>query len=1353
MIPSAINSDYPKFVPNQVLTSDNLNDLFGYLDEQQRITRTNLTGIGIVCGLQVKTGSDANGDYIIIMKGTGVTSAGYLVTVPEIKYHHYNKFDAVKCQYYDRFVNIGAKEQKMPLWELKQLGESETEDNPFKKLNNPAGFLNNKVVMLFVELLVTNNKNCDPNSCDDKGTTVQVNFRPLLVSKADAQNYLQGNAGESMQKIALGLSMLRMPRFDVESTLLLDTEDVFKAYQKVLSASFISSVRIALSEAWTKLNPIIIEDLPNDPFSDLESRFAFLHDGSMSEKQALNLQYFYDLFSDLLAAYDELKRKVFEVVCECVPDESLFPGHLLLGEAVGFNEMNSQFRSRFIASPVLCCCAGDASQVRLLLKRLALMLDNFSPEPAENEASRKKGTSVRITPSLHGKEPLSAKAIPFYYTPNKGSNPLYLAWSPDRTTRGTAHQNLSYHSSEYNTSDDFVKNPLKYDLEPHNFLRIEGHIGQDYRKVLSDLDKLKKNNRLPIDVIALSSDTRGIFNIIKALESMDTSGSMAAAFEILLKHPSCFADIFLSLDEWINKLRCCLLENKRYFNRLPAYKRAAVGTVGNRMAMKKDAAGNNITDPDDTIEKLYEERMKDGTINDKFCGDVFVEIATSKVHHATALVMMPYKIDGMIAVLPEHISQLDAKVLEAKYSDLSGTSTQLRNMYASGEVASTMPDVDMVQLSSRLEMNCLVCLFLELRLLVREFLLRLLGLMIRQKLGFYAYTNPGIQHKAGVTMGGTFILVYHETSETTREVNKKEYTHAFKTVNTRGGGTSAGIFSGDQPLLSSILLLEEILFLQKVAGIEDDPDEVLEEIISSIQPGTVIADFFLPYLCASDCAPSQMVVLPAPEKPNLPPVAKAGESVMIELPDNQVTLDGTSSSDPDGSIQTYKWTQDSGPGTAVIDNPDSATTLVSRLILGDYVFKLTVTDNDGAVDEDTVNVKVVEKPNVFPKAIASTDKPLVFLDTNAIARLIGEQSFDPDGSVESYAWLQKSGPTGGCSIESPAAPSTNVRFFQTGVYVFSLTVTDNRGASDSAEVTIVVMEPSNIPPTADAGEDRRVFLESGNDSFELDGSKSFDPEGGLLTYFWANAGGPSNPSIVKPDQPVTPVTNLQNGEYKFRLTVTDNKGAPANDTVSIVVEIKQDVIKTCGPLSDIINEFNDWNELVEKNPRFKKIFKSYGNVREYFQALSGIVNMPVDQQIDFFSDGFEGIAIQDLLIKWLNELQEIIKERKDLRLIALLLYKVLNLLAMYIVCIQKDDFDQAKIRMDGVFDLIRSHVEVWSDMIKEGLFSDEEKAVVKNIGNDIEAEIKRVKDNGEEASKSNYLVMLGKILSVIKSNP
>ena len=173
MIP--VNTIYPEFVADQLLTSENLNQLFGYLDEQGRMTRTNLIGIGIVCGLQVQTAAD--GTTLTITKGTGVTSEGYLISSNTVKYTDYTSFDAVKNIYYDKFVDIAAKSKRFDLWELKQSGVEEGA----KKLTDT--FLDDKVVMIFVELLEEDNKNCNPSSCDDKGINVTVNLRPLLVLK------------------------------------------------------------------------------------------------------------------------------------------------------------------------------------------------------------------------------------------------------------------------------------------------------------------------------------------------------------------------------------------------------------------------------------------------------------------------------------------------------------------------------------------------------------------------------------------------------------------------------------------------------------------------------------------------------------------------------------------------------------------------------------------------------------------------------------------------------------------------------------------------------------------------------------------------------------------------------------------------------------------------------------------------------------------------------------------------------------------------------------------------------------------------------------------------------------------
>ena len=98
----------------------------------------------------------------------------------------------------------------------------------------------------------------------------------------------------------------------------------------------------------------------------------------------------------------------------------------------------------------------------------------------------------------------------------------------------------------------------------------------------------------------------------------------------------------------------------------------------------------------------------------------------------------------------------------------------------------------------------------------------------------------------------------------------------------------------------------------------------------------------------------QVTVLPAR---NTPPVAAAGADQQIMLPQSTTTLNGTASSDADGRIVAYEWTQKSGAAVTA-DNLNAATVNISALTQGNYVFTLKVTDDSGAVHTDEIIITV-----------------------------------------------------------------------------------------------------------------------------------------------------------------------------------------------------------------------------------------------------------------------------------------------------------------------------------------------------------------------------------------------------------
>jgi hypothetical protein len=515
---ATISDRYTVFENDQVLTKEPLNALVDYLDDQERLTRVALLGVGIVCGLRVSL----DGASIVVSKGVGVTTDGDLLRVPDNQtFTRFRAYDENAPEYKPFFDG----ETRRTVFEL--LGDDVTTAaklDTFEAVT--AKVFTDLVAVLLMESALRDGDVCTGGDCDNKGQQAQGNVRLLLLHKDDVQA-LHGSiatvdgASRDLTPIHATRALLG-PAIDSK-------ESLADAYRRA-AATTRAALDARLPAVYRACAPILADLFAADP----SSRWV----QGIKEPDAVtatSFQPYLGFLKDLVDTCNAIAETVAGETSVCCPPLDAFPKHLVLGGVVG-DARDDTNRTGFYPSPLVGASRQTVDRARYLVRRIDTLINTFVGAAALE--------AVTITPSRGDDRPLDERAIPAYYKVDTGAPwPIHRAWSFDLERRKQAVYNYGANAKAFNAKGA-AEAPLTASLAGYPVLRIEGHLGRKVEAVMKEIQGAITKSNLPFAVRAVLLDTdRDKIKIKPLIRYTDLH-----RFHHLLRH-----DVSLQLDDVIKQ--------------------------------------------------------------------------------------------------------------------------------------------------------------------------------------------------------------------------------------------------------------------------------------------------------------------------------------------------------------------------------------------------------------------------------------------------------------------------------------------------------------------------------------------------------------------------------------------------------------------------------------------------------------------------------------------------------------------------------------------------------------------------------------------------------------------------------
>ncbi|UMQ43433.1 hypothetical protein MKS83_06970 [Chryseobacterium sp. Y16C] len=518
-----ISTQYRKFSKGQYIEYTQFNEFLDFFEDQDRLSRVMLQGVGVVCGLKPSlTYSNRLLSGIQLSQGVALTTDGDLLTlnntsvvseelyvsdlktikIENKKYTHFKIYDNFKVHYPAFHVNNGRGSQ-VELWELATAQEANSDFQPISNLSD----LDDKYLLLYLENYEKEVKPCRGVDCDNHGVQQIRNLKVLLTSAAGINNIIGDNLlplpdidGTIPKKIKdlihpHPLFIDKVLKAEKQERVIVERLILEKGVDTQFTSSDVKELYVAALEkinygefVFDKINKISeiigVQGADHASFKNRLQEFFV---------QRFGFQYAYDVVKDVMDTYSEIIKLLPKSFTKGFPDLDSFPKHVLLGKLTSDIHLDS-FRHQFYNSPVLDD-EKAMERVKMLISRFVQQAQNVRFSISYEEEAR-----IKIIPSQK-LNPLSNKAVPFYY---QVTGELLKAWNFDKTSNRSAADNLGYAIDFFSPNTQMPDSPLNFNIDKNSFYNIEGHQGMFYEDALQQIKEIRDKQQLEFDVMVLS---------------------------------------------------------------------------------------------------------------------------------------------------------------------------------------------------------------------------------------------------------------------------------------------------------------------------------------------------------------------------------------------------------------------------------------------------------------------------------------------------------------------------------------------------------------------------------------------------------------------------------------------------------------------------------------------------------------------------------------------------------------------------------------------------------------------------------------------------------------------------------